>query len=391
MNFKNVALYSGVGPDLTRFEVDVDKLELKKCETLAAPSNIQYVWPHPSRDFLYLISSPRRPREAHVVGGNHDITAYRIDRATGALTKHGASQPLTHRPLHVCVDAKGQYAFVAYNNPSALTVHRINGDGSVGEQVRQSADLDFGVFAHQVRLTPDNKYVILVTRGNSAAEGKPEDPGALKVFRLDDGILTPVASVAPGGGYGFGPRHLDFHPTKPWIYVSLERQDLLQVFRYQDDKFELIPEFTREILQDPKNKRPRQLGGTVHVHPNGRFVYIANRADQSTEVDGKKVFTEGENNIAVFEINQQTGEPKLIQHVDTEGIHVRTFALDPSGRMLVAASIMSLWVKQEANLVWKSAGVSVFKVGADGRLDYQRRYEVDAEKNMQFWMGLVDF
>ena len=32
------------------------------------------------------------------------------------------------------------------------------------------------------------------------------------------------------GGYGFGPRHLDFHPTRDWIYVSLERQDQIAFF-----------------------------------------------------------------------------------------------------------------------------------------------------------------
>ena len=41
------------------------------------------------------------------------------------------------------------------------------------------------------------------------------------------GVLRDEVSIAPNGGYGFGPRHLDFHPSKPWIYVSLERQTAL--------------------------------------------------------------------------------------------------------------------------------------------------------------------
>jgi len=57
---------------------------------------------------------------------------------------------------------------------------------------------------------------------------KPEDPGALKIFGFEDGQLTNRASIAPGGGYGFGPRHLDFHPAQPWVYVSLERQNKLE-------------------------------------------------------------------------------------------------------------------------------------------------------------------
>jgi 6-phosphogluconolactonase (cycloisomerase 2 family) len=270
-----------------------------------------------------------------------------------------------------------------------LTVHRINRDGSVGERVAQPPGLDFGIFAHQVRFTPDNRFVILVTRGNSAADGKPEDPGALKVYRFRDGILTIAGSVAPGMGYGFGPRHLDFHPGKPWVYVSLERQNQLNVFRYADGELRLVPEFTRSTLVEPGNVRPRQLGGTIHVHPNGKFVYVANRADDSTEVDGKQVFAGGENSIAVYGLDGKTGEPALIQHIDTEGFHVRTFALDSSGRMLVAASIIPMSVRQGPGIAEVPAGLSVFRVGGDGRLEFVRRYDVETGGKTQFWMGMM--
>lgn len=391
MTYGKVALYSGVGPELTRYGVDAAKLELTKQETITAPSNVQYAWPHPNRQFLYLVSSPRKPGEGGNVAGNHDLTAYRIDQKTGALALHGAPRPLSHRPLHVCVDAAGAYALVAYNDPSALTVHRIEPDGRVGEQIEQPADLDFGIFAHQVRVTPDNKYVILVTRGNDAARGKAEDPGALKLFRFADGKLSNAGSVAPGGGYGFGPRHLDFHPTKPWVYVSLERQNQINVMHYSDGELRPMPEFTRDTLIDPAHVRPRQLGGTIHVHPNGKFVYVANRCDHATEVDGRRVFAGGENNIAVYAIDQESGKPKLIQHVETEGIHVRTFALDPAGSMLVAASIMSLWRKEDSRLSAMPAGLSVFRAGEDGRLGFVRRHDVETGDRVQFWMGIVDF
>lgn len=57
---------------------------------------------------------------------------------------------------------------------------------------------------------------------------------------------------------------------------------------------------TTAPIRIKKNIKPRQLGGTIHVHPNGRFVYTANRADWSVDVQGVKVFDGGENNIALF-------------------------------------------------------------------------------------------
>jgi 6-phosphogluconolactonase (cycloisomerase 2 family) len=391
VKYQRIVLYSAVGPELTRYDVDVAKLGLTKRESITAPANVQYAWPHPNRKYLYLISSPGGPGGVAAKGGHHDLTAYRIDQKTGALAQHGSSQALTHRPLHVCVDETGTYIFVAYNNPSALTVHRIKSDGSIGAQVAQPSGLDCGIFAHQVRVTPDNRFVILVTRGNDAADGKSEDPGALKFFRFSDGTLTLAGSVAPGAGYGFGPRHLDFLPGKPWVYVSLERQNQLSVFQNAEGVLRHMPEFTRDTLAEPGNVRPRQLGGAIHVHPNGKFVYVANRADHAAEVDGMKVFAGGENNIAVFAIDQQSGAPALIQHIDTEGFHVRTFALDPSGRMLVAASILSLYVGQGTSVTEVPAGLSVFRVGDDGRLEFVRRYDVATNNKLQFWMGVIGF
>src|SRR6185312_12294895 len=121
---------------------------------------------------------------------------------------------------HMATDVPSAQILVAFNNPPAVRVYRINPDGTAGAEVRQSAAIDPGIFPHQVLATPDNRLVILVARGHDAAPGRPEQPGALQVFRYSDGLLTDEVSVAPDGGYGFGPRHLDFHPTRPWVYVS---------------------------------------------------------------------------------------------------------------------------------------------------------------------------
>ena len=98
--------------------------------------------------------------------------------------------------------------------------------------------------------------------------------------------------MAPNGGYGFGPRHLDFHPTEPWVYVSLERQNRLDMFAFHDTTLLAAAVFQKGTLAEPGNIRGRQAVGTVHVHPNGRFVYVANRASSTTEVDGQRVFKE---------------------------------------------------------------------------------------------------
>jgi hypothetical protein len=142
-------------------------------------------------------------------------------------------------------------------------------------------------------------------------------------------------------------------------------------------------------LAEPGNIRGRQIAGTVHVHPNGRFVYAVNRASTTIEFAGNRVFVDGENNFAVYSIDPATGQPSLIQHIDTRGIHCRTFHIDPSGRLLVAAHIMPLLVKDGAALRTILASLAVFRIGGDGRLDFVRKYDVDVADRSMFWMGMV--
>ena len=192
-------------------------------------------------------------------------------------------------------------------------MHRIATDGTIASRVAPPTPLDIRSSGAR-----SSDMVILVTRGNRPAAGKPEDPGALKVLGYKDGLLTSRASIAPGGGFNFQPRHLDF--SGPWVFVSLERQSKLQVYKkLQDGTLSKEPLFTKDSLNEPNDIHPVQVAGTVHVHPSGNFVYQANRASGTVEYEGKRVFAGGENSIAVYSINQETGEPARIQATLTRG------------------------------------------------------------------------
>ena len=383
-----VALYASVGPELTQYDIDVAGAALVRRGTVRLPANVHYAWPHASGRFLYVASSDSAPGMGSA-GDTHQVTALRINEASGALTPHGAPIPLPTRPIHMTTDVPSEHLLVAFSNPSGIRVYRVNRDATPGAEVAQPGPIDPGIYGHQVRVSPDNELAILVTRGHDAAGGKPEEPGALKVFNYNDGVLNNEVSVAPNGGYGFGPRHLDFHPTGPWVYASLERQNKLDMFRIAGDALSPEPVFRKETLAEPSNIRGRQVAGTVHVHPSGRFVYAVNRASSTIEVDGKPVFAGGENTLAAYEINSTTGEPTLIQQIDTRGIHCRTFHIDPSGRVLVTAHIMALPVRDGGAIRTVPASLAVFRINGDGRLDFVRKYDVDVGDRTMFWMGMV--
>lgn len=395
----NCAFFSGVGGQLTHYEVDFGAATLSKRAAVTLPGGIQYAWPHPSRRHLYVATSTSGVGIAPVPGyppEQHYLAAFYVT-PLGDLAQQGDWVRLRQRPVHTSVDHAGEHVLVAYNFPSNVSVHKIKSDGSIGEEVKQADDLEKGIYFHQIRATPADKTVIIVARGNNPEGGKPEDPGALHVYDFKNGVLTHRQKIAPNGGYGFGGRHLDFHPTQPWVYLSVERQSELIVFRLTPDG-ELAPEplFSTSTLADPAHKFRIQGAGPIHVHPNGRFVYLGNRSGLASkagpgveDVDGKMVFSAGESNIAVFAIDQQTGEPTPVQHADIRAAHPRTFGLDLGGRLLVAGSLAPSARREDGKVVDLPAGMTVFRMGADGKLTFARKYDIDVGKATQWWTGMI--
>ena len=385
------ALYAGVGEELIAFGLDVERATLTRQSSVVLPGFVQEAWapdlalarPSLRTPFLYVAwsnggasynGSGVEPR-----GDRHGITAFRID-ADGDLHQQGAPAALRSRPIHITGDGPARHLLVAYNDPSGVSVHSINTDGSVGGEVPQRAPIDPGVYAHQIRVLPSNRAVVVVTRGNEPTASSREDPGALKVFRYNSGVLSNEISIAPQNGFGYRARHLDFHPTRPWVFLSLESQNQLQVYRRTDQGLEATPLFSVSTLADGGKNTQGQTTSTVHVHPSGRFVYVGNRG---TPTAGRR------NEIAVFRISEATGEPTLVQNADTHGFTPRTFSLDSSGRLLVVGNQSSVSVRDGNSTTEVPANLAVFRIGSDGTLTFVERHDVAVGRKPLWWMGIV--
>src|SRR5690242_19079738 len=140
-----VWLYANVGPELTQYDVDVDAPTLTRRNTASLPANVQYAWPHVSRQFIYVASSDSSPGMGPP-GTKHHVTALRIDPVTGALAPHGAPIALPTRPVHMSTDIPSRHILVAFNNPSGVRVYRVNADGTPSDEVAQPSAIDPGIF-----------------------------------------------------------------------------------------------------------------------------------------------------------------------------------------------------------------------------------------------------
>ena len=52
-----VPFYASVGPRLNLYDLDAGAATLAPRGGLTLPANVQYAWPHPTREFLYVAAS----------------------------------------------------------------------------------------------------------------------------------------------------------------------------------------------------------------------------------------------------------------------------------------------------------------------------------------------
>ena len=53
--------YASVGPEFACYDIDVAGAALHKREAVTLPVNVQYAWQHPSKPYLYVVSSTAAP------------------------------------------------------------------------------------------------------------------------------------------------------------------------------------------------------------------------------------------------------------------------------------------------------------------------------------------
>jgi 6-phosphogluconolactonase len=326
--------------------------------------DIQYGAMHPSHRYLYVSATDR--------AATNLIYAFDVDARTGMLSHLGEPFVLPaslSRAVHITVDNTGHYLLMAHNVTESAAALTLGRDGRVGGLVSQPAMPKLGFLVHQIRVDSTNTLAFVPVRGNDAQPTVPEQNGRLHLLSFNDGVLCPQQTIEYETG--IGPRHLDFHPTSPWLYVAAERGNVL--ITYRRDASGLTELFRTTTLKDTSLRFPAQRAGAIHIHPNGKWLYVTNR-----DVDAA-----GENNIAFFSVDPSTGKPTLIEHADSHGFEPRTFTFDRSGAFLIAANMMNIARKDENGIVDIKPNLSIFRIGADGRLAFVR--SEDGGGGAQLW------
>ncbi len=269
--------------------------------------------------FLAIDSAAR-----HLYAVNEDpegmVSAFTIDRASGALKALNSVSSKGNSPCHLALDRTGKWLFVANYTSGSVSVFPVNGDGSLGEAStflqHHGSGVDpkrqEGPHAHMAAPSPDGKFLLVPDLGLDR----------VVVYRFDaaKGALTPNDPPFLQTDAGFGPRHLAFGKGARYIYVVGELAASVAVYRY--DAARGSGEALQTISMLPAGYSGAKSGAEIAIDPSGRYLLASNR---------------GHDSIAVFRIDAATGKLTALDRVSLGIKTPRNFALDPSGAFVLAA------------------------------------------------------
>lgn len=293
------------GEGISVFKVDQDNGRLEQVQLVQELVNPSFLAMDRTGDHLYTVH-----------GDMSDISAFKVDKATGKLQFLNRQSTQGKNPVHLAIDPSGRFVVVSNHLGSSLAVLPIRPDGTLGE-VSQLVKLDGPLGPHRVEqklskphfnpFDPSGHFVVVQDKGLDRSFS----------FRFADGKLTPADPAFVVSREGSGPRHMAFHPKLGAAYVVNELDSTVTTYDYSAASGKLTP---RQILSTlPSTFTGNSRASEIEVDAAGRFLYASNRGDDS---------------IAIFRIDQGNGLLTFVDAQPAGGKTPRFFTLTPNNRFL---------------------------------------------------------
>ena len=248
------------------------------------------------------------------------VSAFAINPANGNLRLLNEQATQGADPCYLSIDARKKTLLVANYSGGSVTVLPVRTDGTIGLAIEVKQHEGSGPKEQQ---KGPHAHCVIVDRVERHALAADLGIDKVMIYRFDraTGKLSPAKQPFAALTAGAGPRHLALHPSGKYLFVIAELDSTMASFKYNELNGTLTPIETVSTL--PGDFTGTSYCADVHVSPSGRFLYGSNR---------------GHNSIVVFEIDSRTGKLKLVEHVSTEGDWPRNFTIDPSGKFLLVAN-----------------------------------------------------
>ena len=290
-----------------------------KAEKLVMPMAV-------SPDKRFLIAAVRsKPFQAY---------SYSFDKSSGALNLVGTGTLAESYP-YIALDRSGRFLLGASYGANQVGVNPVGADGRVGEPLQV---IPTARNAHSIRTDNTNRFVFVPHLGT--------DQVFQFLFDEKSGRLSantpPILQLKQGSG----PRHLIVSSDNRFVYLLNEMTGMVTTLSLDPnagtlkelDSVSVLPPDTKLVPGVPRgavgtpgaNQAPRNTANDIwasdlHLTPNGRLLYAAERTSST---------------LGAFRVDTASGKLTYLGSTSTEK-QPRGFNIDPTGRFVVVSGEQS--------------------------------------------------
>jgi 6-phosphogluconolactonase len=279
-----------------------------------------------SPDKRFLIAAVRsKPFQAY---------SYSIDKSTGALNLIGTGALAESYP-YIALDRSGRFLLGASYGANQVGVNPVGADGRVGEPLQV---VPTARNAHSIRTDNTNRFVFVPHLGT--------DQVFQFLFDEKNGRLTANTPPVLQLKQGTGPRHLIVSSDNRFVYLLNELTGMVTALSIDPnagtlkelDSVSALPPDSKLVPGAPRgavgtpgaNQAPRNTDNDIwasdlHLTPNGRFLYAAERTSST---------------LATFRVDTASGKLTYLGSTPTEK-QPRGFNIDQTGRFVVVSGEQS--------------------------------------------------
>ncbi|MGK0187320.1 MAG: 6-phosphogluconolactonase [Verrucomicrobiales bacterium] len=325
--------FGTTGPGIHLSTLDTDSGNLSKATQVADVESPGFLAIHPIAPVLYAVCS---------TSDGPGVAAFKIN---GKSLEEMNSQLIGDGGgTHVAVHPTGKFLMTAQYGGGSVAVFPLADDGALQNR-SQLIDHEGGSRVVDKRQnSPHPHWVGFDAAGNYAFVPDLGLDGVV-IYKVQDGTKLErhgFAPTPPGGG----PRHMRFSTDGKHAFVLNELTLSVTTFAYDATAGTLTAQTTEPALtEEQKAKETFNSASEICVHPNGQYVYSANR---------------GHDSISVFKASAD-GTLTFVENEPVRGAWPRNFNIDPTGKWILAAG-------RDSNTV------AVFSIDpATGELAYSRQ------------------
>jgi 6-phosphogluconolactonase len=323
----------GKGEGIYYFDFNEESGQLNLIDVIPA-RNPSYLTLSEDGRFLYAVEELPIEEKAR-------IKAFKInseDNAPGITLINEQDLPGSFA-CHLSLSKSQDHLMVASYMSGNVLVYPIGKEGSVLPLIQNIQHYGAGPDKDRQE-SPHPHMVYPVNRNDMYIVDLGLDLARFYKFDQKSGLFDTIRKYDIEIRKGAGARHMLVHPDSDYVFIFSEMSAEVFSFRKNGEKTDFI-----EVISSlPDDHTGVPSGAAIRMHPNGRFLYVSNRSN---------------NSVTIIRFDKESEKMSVVGYEQTGGSTPRDFNIDPDGKWLLAANqdsdtIVVFRINQSSGLLEKS-------------------------------------